>query len=54
MYVKTGIPCKRRADLELINIECLWVEINVRNKKVLERHILYIDRQTHIHRFGRT
>ena len=35
VYVKTGIPCKRRVDLELINIECLRVEINIRNKKDL-------------------
>ena len=35
MYVKNGIPCKRRTDLELINIEFVWVEVNVRNKRVL-------------------
>ena len=35
MYVKEGIPCKRVTDLELINIECVWVEVNVRNKRVL-------------------
>ena len=35
VYVKDGIPCKRRTDLELINIECVWVEVNVRNKRVL-------------------
>ena len=35
MYVKNNIPCKRRNDLEKDNIECLWVEINVRNKKIL-------------------
>ena len=34
VYVKNDIPCKRRDDLELNNIECLWVEINVRNKKL--------------------
>ena len=33
VYVKDGIPCKRRTDLELINIDC--VEVNVRNKRVL-------------------
>ena len=32
VYVKDGIPCKRRTDLELINIECILVEVNVRNK----------------------
>ena len=35
VYVKDGIPCKRRTDLELIAIECIWVEVNVRNKRVL-------------------
>ena len=35
VYVKNGIPCKRRTDLELINIEWLWVEVKVRNKRVL-------------------
>ena len=35
VYVKHDIPCRRRNDLELVNIECLWVKINVRNKKVL-------------------
>ena len=35
VHVKNDIPCKRRDDLELNNIECLWVEINVRNKKLL-------------------
>ena len=35
VYVKAGIPCKRRVDLELMNTECLWVEINIRNKKIL-------------------
>ncbi|MCG7877682.1 MAG: reverse transcriptase domain-containing protein [Candidatus Thiodiazotropha endolucinida] len=35
VYVKNGIPCKRRGDLELIDIECMWLEINVRNRKIL-------------------
>ncbi|MCG8033229.1 MAG: hypothetical protein JAZ03_13755 [Candidatus Thiodiazotropha taylori] len=35
VYVKTGIPCKRRDDLELINIECMWLEVNIRNRKIL-------------------
>lgn len=33
VYVKNGFPCKRRNDLELISIECLWLEINIRNRK---------------------
>ena len=35
MYIKNDIPCKRRQDLELVNIECLWVEINIKSKKML-------------------
>ena len=35
VYIKDGIPCKRRADLELHTIECVWVEANVRNKRIL-------------------
>ena len=30
VYVKRGIPCKRRLDLELVNIECVWIEIIVK------------------------
>ena len=35
VYVRNGIPCKRRNDLELTSIECLWLEINIRNRKTL-------------------
>lgn len=35
VYVKNDIPSKRRNDLELISIECLWLEINIRNRKIL-------------------
>lgn len=35
VYVKNGIPSKRRNDLELLSIECLWLEINIRNRKIL-------------------
>ena len=34
VYVKRGIPCKRRLDLELVNHECVWIEIIVKNKKL--------------------
>ena len=32
VYVKRGIPCKRRLNLELVNIECVWIEIIVKTK----------------------
>ena len=38
VYVKNCIPCKRRNDLELISIECLWLEINIRKKKKKDKH----------------
>ena len=40
VYVKRGIPCKRRLDLELVNIECVWIEIIVKKQKVTNRDIL--------------
>ena len=35
MYVKQNIYSRRRQDLELPNIECVWVEISAHNKKYL-------------------
>ncbi|MEW8548517.1 MAG: reverse transcriptase family protein [Candidatus Thiodiazotropha sp.] len=35
VYVKNDIPCKRRQDLELLNIECVWLELNIKNRKLL-------------------
>ena len=35
VHVKHGNQCKRRLDLELVNIECVWIEIIVKNKKLL-------------------
>lgn len=40
VYVKNGIPSTRREDLELISIECLWLELNIRNRKSTCRHFL--------------
>ena len=34
VYVKDNIPCKRRNDLELNTIECIWLELNIKNKKI--------------------
>ena len=39
VYVKRGIQCKRRLDLELVNIECVRIKIIVKNK-VTNRDIL--------------
>ncbi|MCG7879037.1 MAG: endonuclease/exonuclease/phosphatase family protein [Candidatus Thiodiazotropha taylori] len=35
VYVRDDIFSKRRQDLELPNLECVWVEINTHNRKVL-------------------
>ena len=31
VYVKRGIPCKRRLDLELVNIECFEIHCHCKN-----------------------
>ena len=38
--IKNDIPCKRRQDLEMVNIERLWIEINIKNNKFVGRNIL--------------
>lgn len=35
IYVRDTIPCKRRRDLEMVTVECLWVEITVQKTKIL-------------------
>ena len=35
VYVKDNIPCKRRLDLEIYGVECIWLELTLRNKTVL-------------------
>ena len=35
IYVKESITCKRRLDLELNNLECIWVEIKTHGHTVL-------------------
>ena len=35
MYVKETIYAKRRNDLELEDIECLWIEVTLNHKKLL-------------------
>ena len=34
-YVKQNIPLKRRTDLELNGIECIWIQITLKHKPVL-------------------
>ena len=35
IYVKENIPCKRRLDLEIDGLECIWLEIKLKNKTIL-------------------
>ena len=35
IYVKENIPCKRRSDLEIDGVECIWLEIKLKAKIVL-------------------
>lgn len=35
VYVKDNVYSRRRTDLELPNIECIWVEIDFHHKKIL-------------------
>ena len=35
VYVKESLYYKRRSDLESGNLECIWIEIILRNKRVL-------------------
>ena len=35
VYVKSSLPCKRRADLEMPNLEIIWVEISFMPKPIL-------------------
>ena len=35
VYVKNDIPCARRLDLEILNIECIWIEVRLQTKRIL-------------------
>ena len=35
VYIKEDIYSRRRTDLELPHVECVWVEININHKKIL-------------------
>ena len=35
LYVKDTLHFTRRHDLEHVGVECLWIELNLKNKKVL-------------------
>ena len=41
VYVKDGIKCERRIDLECVNIECVWLEIFPKNSKSFLTGIMY-------------
>ena len=35
VYVKNEISCKRRHDLEIVALECVWLEIRLHSKRLL-------------------
>ena len=35
VFVKDHINCKHRPDLQIGNLECIWLEIKIKNKKYL-------------------
>ena len=35
VYIKEDIYSRRRTDLELPHVECVWVEINIHHQKIL-------------------
>ena len=35
VYVKENVHAKRRVDLELQNIECLWIEVSSNRNKLM-------------------
>ena len=35
VYVKNDIPCARRLDFEILNIECIWIEVRLQTKRIL-------------------
>ena len=37
VYVKNDTPCARRLDLEILNIECIWIEVRLPIKLILIR-----------------
>jgi hypothetical protein len=41
VFVKDHINCKHRPDLQIGNLECIWLEIEIKNKKILIWNILF-------------
>ena len=35
VYIKSEIPCMRRQHLEILNLECVWIEIRLPSKRLL-------------------
>ena len=41
IYVKDSIPFKRRTDLEINNVECIWIELKLCNSKTILFGLFY-------------
>lgn len=35
MYVKSNLHAKRRSDIEVLNVECVWIELSIKGYKYL-------------------
>ena len=46
VYIRSHIFSKRRDDLKLPNIECIWVEVSLSNKKTSDRYVLQTSKFT--------
>jgi hypothetical protein len=41
VYIKEHINCIIRPDLQIDNIECLWIEIKFKNKSIYMEHFIF-------------
>ena len=42
VYVKEHINCIPRPDLQIDNIECLWIDIKFKNKSIYMEHFIFL------------
>jgi hypothetical protein len=52
VFVKDHINCKHRPDLQIGNLECIWLEIKIKNKKYLYG-TFYIPPNSNLQTWGR-
>jgi hypothetical protein len=42
VFVKDHINCKHRPDLQIENLECIWLEIKIKNKNTYMEHFIFL------------